>query len=166
MARRISDNKLTFVSRKEPVSHINRNALLALSFQTIDKQRQVDVFTNSTVLLAVFFQRRKLIFKDQLRIKQQTPDKRRLAVIYTAAGQKTQLVFVFLCKDIVRNRLISRQLGFEIHQKYPSRFFFSIDPESSWSIKRPSRSEVRAISISRTMAGRVSASDSNAAVSG
>jgi len=47
-----------------------------------------------------------------------------------------------------------------IHQKYPSRFFFSIEAFSSLSISRPWRSEVRALSISLTMASSVLAEDS------
>ena len=51
-------------------------------------------------------------------------------------------------------------------QKYPSRFFFSIEPASSLSIRRPCRSLVRASSISWMISGTVTAVDSCAAVSG
>ena len=37
-----------------------------------------------------------MIFKDQLGIEQQTANQRRLAIIYAAAGQKTQQVFVLV----------------------------------------------------------------------
>ncbi len=52
------------------------------------------------------------------------------------------------------------------HQKYPSCFFFSIDPEESKSITRPCRSEVVVRSISWITAVNVSASLSTAPVSG
>src|SRR4029079_5613203 len=51
-------------------------------------------------------------------------------------------------------------------QKYPSRFFCSIDPVSSWSITRPCRSEFRANSISSMIFGSVVALLSIAPVSG
>ena len=49
-----------------------------------------------------------------------------------------------------------------IHQKYPSRFFFSIEAVSSVSMRRPCRSETRAVSISATMSAIEAASDSMA----
>ena len=52
------------------------------------------------------------------------------------------------------------------HQKYPSCFFFSIEPAESWSMTRPCRSEVVVSNISWMIAVSVSASDSTAAVSG
>jgi len=52
------------------------------------------------------------------------------------------------------------------HQKYPSRFFCSIDPASSWSIMRPWRSLLRATSISWMISGSVVAVLSIAPVSG
>ena len=51
-------------------------------------------------------------------------------------------------------------------QKYPSRFFFSIDPVSSLSIRRPWRSEVLACIVSRTIFSNVEALLSMAPVKG
>ena len=58
------------------------------------------------------------------------------------------------------------EVGDVRHQKYPSCFFFSIEPLESWSITRPCRSEVRASSISWMIAVSVSAVLSTAPVSG
>ena len=52
------------------------------------------------------------------------------------------------------------------HQKYPSCFFFSIEPTVSLSISRPSRSEVRLACISMMISGRVAAVERIAPVSG
>ena len=111
---------------------------------------------------AVAFERGKLVLEDQLGVVQQASDQGRLAVIDGAAGQKAQQGFLFLIGQIgdhVAGNILD-------HQKYPSRFFFSIDPASSLSIMRPWRSEVLAVSISRTIACRSLASDSTAPVSG
>ena len=51
-------------------------------------------------------------------------------------------------------------------QKYPSRFFFSIDAAWSWSMRRPWRSLVLVISISWMISGNVVALDSTAPESG
>lgn len=51
-------------------------------------------------------------------------------------------------------------------QKYPSRFFFSIEPASSLSMSLPCRSLVRVTSISAMISGMVVAVDSWAAVNG
>jgi len=52
------------------------------------------------------------------------------------------------------------------HQKYPSRFFSSIEPSSSWSMARFSRSERRNETISSMILGTVSASERIAPVQG
>ena len=57
----------------------------------------------------------------------------------------------------------SREFG---HQKYPSRFFFSIEASWSWSISRPARSDTRVVRISATISSRLAAADSTAADSG
>lgn len=63
-------------------------------------------------------------------------------------------------------------ISFSIHpssfriQKYPSFFFCSIDPASSWSITRPCRSEFLARIISSMICGNVVALLSIAPVSG
>ena len=81
---------------------------------------------------------------------------------------------------VVRERFVERRAPFSlgegaaakklrcwsIHQKYPSRFFFSIEEASSESMRRPWRSEVVDLRISAMMSRSVSASDSIAPLSG
>src|SRR5208337_2049977 len=115
------------------------DALLALGLEAVDQQREVDVGPDRAVLFRVAFERRELIVVDQLLLVEQPADEGRLAVVDRAAGEQAQ----------------RRQRSFAIglrHQKYPSRFFFSIDADSSLSIRRPCRSEVVAARISSMIA--------------
>ena len=98
----------------------------------------------------------ELVVEDQFLFVKQSPDQRGLAVVNRAARQETE-------------RWKGRLGGLrerEIHQKYPSRFFFSIEAASSVSMRRPCRSEVLVLRISAMISWSVSASDSIAPVSG
>ncbi len=120
-------------------------------------------------LLRVALQRRQLVLEDLLGVGQQPPDQRRLAVVDRAAGEEPQQRLALLPGKIVAHAFGRRDALWHVvahGQKYPSRFFFSIEPASSRSISRPWRSEVLAVSISLTMPSSVSASDSMAPVSG
>jgi hypothetical protein len=95
---------------------------------------------------------------------QQAADQRALAVVDAAAGDEAEQAL-----RLVRGEVAEDVLGDPVRvgaQKYPSCFFFSIEPVWSWSITRPYRSEVRASSISLITSGSVSASLSIAPVSG
>ena len=104
----------------------------------------------------VALERRKLVVEDELLLVEHPPDEGRLAVVDRAAGEETQ--------EFGRAAGIER--ASRLHQKYPSRFFFSIEEASSVSMSRPWRSEVVALRISAMMSWSVSASDSIAPVSG
>src|SRR5690606_11690443 len=118
----------------------------------------------------IVLQRCQLVLEHEFCIVEQPADERRLAIIHRPARQKPQEGLVLLRGDIgpyIRRWRCTDRLGSDLqHQKYPSRFFFSIEPASSWSIRRPWRSDEGAISISATTSSSVSASDSAAAVSG
>ena len=119
------------------------------SFEAVDEQREIDVLAGRAVLAAVAPQGIELIFENELAVIQQAPDQRRLAIIDRAAREEAQ-----------------QALGLIGHQKYPSRFFFSIDAASSLSMRRPERSDVRAIIISSMMSSSVAAVLSIAADNG
>ena len=89
------------------------------------------------------------VYEDQPGLEQQAPDQRRLAVVDGAAGDEPQ------------QALLAQRA-----QKYPSCFFFSIEAAASWSITRPSRSDVRDARISSTISATVLAELSTAPVSG
>src|SRR6185312_6256326 len=132
---------------------VDRDALFAFGLEPVNEERVVDRLARRAEFLRVALERRKLIVEDELFFVEQPPDERGLAIIDRAAGEKTK-------------RREDRLINGDIHQKYPSRFFFSMEEASSESIKRPWRSEVVDLRISAMMSRSVSASDSIAPVSG
>ena len=128
---------------------VDRDALLALGRQPVQQQREVEVAVDGAVAPRVRLERRELVVEDQPGLEQQAPDQRRLAVVDGAAGDEAQ------------QALLARR-----GQKYPSCFFLSIEAAASWSITRPSRSEVRAERISSTISATVLAELSTPPVSG
>ena len=128
---------------------VDRDALLALGGQPVEQQREVEVAVDGAVAPGIGLQRGELVIEDQPGLEQQTPDQRRLAVVDRAA------------RDEAQQALLAQRA-----QKYPSCFFFSIDAAASWSITRPSRSEVREDRISSTISATVVAELSTAPVSG
>jgi hypothetical protein len=131
------------------VRDVDRDALLALGREPVEQQREVELAVDGAVAPRVGLQRRELVVEDQPGLEQQAPDQRRLAVVDGAAGDEAQ------------QALLAQRA-----QKYPSCFFFSIEAAASWSITRPSRSEVRDARISSTIAATVVAELSTAPVSG
>ena len=155
----IRDDEGTSGSGEEAVGHVDGDALLALRLQPVDQQRKIDILLDSAVALGVFGERHKLIFKDEFRVVQQPPDQGGFAVVDRSAGDEAE-------KILGRHAFHGRLSVSGKHQKYPSRFFFSIDDASSLSIRRPCRSDTRALRISATMSSSELASDSMAPVSG
>ena len=153
VAGRVGDDERAPRRGEIAVGDVDGDALLALGLEAVDQQREVDVGADRAVLLRVAFERRELVVEDQLLLVEQPADQGRLAVVDRAAGQQAQ----------GRQRVLAQG---RVHQKYPSRFFFSIDADSSLSISRPWRSEVVEACISAMIASSVSASDSIAPVSG
>ena len=149
MARRIGDDILALLAREIAVGDVDRDALLALGGQAVEQQREIELAVDGAGAPGVGLQRRLRGLEDQPRLVEQAPDQRRLAVVDGAAGDEPQ------------QALLAQRA-----QKYPSCFFFSIEAAASWSITRPSRSEVRDARISATMSSSVSASLSTAPVSG
>jgi len=126
---------------------------------------KVQVPTLGADLLGVGLQRRQLVLEQHLRLVQHAADQRALAVVDTAAGDEAQQALVLVGLQVLLD-VRRDQVGDVGHQKYPSCFFFSIEPVESWSITRPCRSDVVASSISWMMSVSVSASLSTAPVSG
>ena len=146
VAGRVGDDERALLGGEIAIGDVDGDALLALGLEPVDQQREVDVGAGGAVLARVLLQRGELIVEDQLLLVEQAADQRRLAVVDGAAGEEAQ--------------------GGKRHQKYPSRFFFSIEPASSVSISRPWRSEVVDAFISAMISSSVSASDSTAPDSG
>ena len=105
--------------REVAVGDVDGDALLALGLEPVDQQREIDVVADRAVLLRVALERRELVVEDRLLLVEQPADQRRLAVVDRAAGEEAQ------------RRALGAGDRVAGHQKYPSRFFFSIEPDSS-----------------------------------
>ena len=128
-----------------PVGDVDGDALLAFGLQAVHEERQVGIAPLGAVAARGPLDRRELVLEDRSALVEQPADQRALPVVHAAADH-----------EVERRR----------HQKYPSRFFASMDASPSWSISRPRRSERSAASVSASTASTVSASLSTAAVSG
>src|ERR1019366_2505156 len=140
VARGVGDDELAPRGGKVAVGHVDGDALFALGAQPVGEQREVQ----AAVCLSGFADAGELVFVDRLRIVQQAPDERGLAIVHAARGGEAQ----------------------QLAQKYPSRFLSSMEPSWSWSITRFSRSDRRNSLISAMIFGTVSASERIAPVHG
>ena len=147
MAWCIRDNESATRRGKIAIGDIDGDALFAFGFKTIHQQRQIHVGACRAVLAAIALERGELVRGNAGGVVKQAANERRLAIINTAAGEETQ----------------KRLAG---HQKYPSRFFFSMDAASSVSMRRPALSDSREVRISSMMSSSVAAVLSTAADSG
>ena len=92
MPRRVGDDESAARGREEPVSDVDRDALLALRLQAIDKQREIRHVAESAVLSTVARQGRQMVFRNDLGVEQQAADQGALAVVDAAAGDEPQHV--------------------------------------------------------------------------
>ena len=153
VAGRVGDDERALFGGEIAIGDVDGDALLAFGLEPVDQKRIVDRLACRAELLRVALERGKLVVEDELLLVQHPSDEGGLAVVDRAAGQETE-------------GRENRQINGDIHQKYPSRFFFSIEEASSESMRRPWRSEVVDLRISAMMSRSVSASDSIAPVSG
>src|SRR5438128_1385009 len=71
MTRRVRDNKVAPRSSKIAVRHIDRDALLALSLETIQQQGKIEILSRRSMTQRISRQRRKMIRGNQTRVIQQ-----------------------------------------------------------------------------------------------
>ena len=74
---------------------------------------------------------RDLVLVNRLRIMEQAANQRGLAIVDAARGGKSQKIFAEVLLKKLRQALFALDGGHSRHQKYPSRFFNSMDPSSS-----------------------------------
>ena len=146
MARRVGQDEAAAWGFEEAVGDVDGDALVAFGGEAIDQQRVVGAARHGAEADAVALQRRHHVVGDGAALEQQAADQGGLAVVHRAAGENAQ-----------------KGVG---HQKYPSRFFISIEESWSWSISRPARSDTRVVRISSTISSRLEAGESTAADSG
>ena len=132
MARRIGDDEFAARRREIAIGNVDGDLLLALGLEAVDQEREVELAVAARALrvaLGAF----QLILVDLRRIEEQPADQRALAVIDAAAGEKAQQGAVLfggepLLQPLFGGVLLAVHDAQTRHQKYPSCFFFSIDP--------------------------------------
>ncbi len=100
VAGRVRDDELALVGREEPVRHVDRDALLALSREPVDQQREIERPALRADLLRVRLERGELVLEDHLRVVEQPADQRRLAVVHAAAGDEPEQALVLVRLEI------------------------------------------------------------------
>jgi hypothetical protein len=139
-------------SGQTTMGDVDRHPLRALVLQPVDQKGRVGRVAHAAEPRGQPRDVGKLVLARRPAGDQQTPEQGRLAVIDRAADDDAQ----------GRPGLFLRRPD----QKYPSRFFLSMESPSSWSISRPARSERRAAASSAITASTVCACDRKAPVSG
>src|SRR4029079_1807122 len=132
------------------IGDVDRDPLLALGSEPVVEERQVDVAAAAP--LARRIDVLELVGHDLLRVEEQAPDERRLAVVDRAARDETQ--------ELARGGLAGEQLREvdRLHQKKPIRLRSSIAASETLSSARVSpRSVMRVAAISRTTSSIVAA---------
>ena len=102
---RVGEDELPPRGGEIAVGDVDRDPLLALGLQAVGEQREID--RPGGAVPRRLLDRVHLILVDRARVVQQPPDQRALPVVHAAGGADAQQ---------------------PRHQKYPSRFFSSIDP--------------------------------------
>ena len=82
--------------REEPIGDVDGYALLALGFETVDQQGEIDVVAGRSMLSGIALERGKLILENLPGVGKQASDQRRLAVVDRTAGQEAQKRFLLL----------------------------------------------------------------------
>ena len=90
VARRVGDDELAALGREEPVGDVDGDALLALGGEAVDEQREVELAALGADLLRVGLERGEVVLEHELRVVEQPPDERALAVVDAAAGDEAQ----------------------------------------------------------------------------
>ena len=88
--RRVRDDELPLLGREVSVRHVDRDSLFPLGSESVHQQGEVGLASLGSVLLAVALDGRELILVDPLRVVEQSPDERALAVVDAAAGEEAQ----------------------------------------------------------------------------
>src|SRR5690606_9635535 len=135
-------DELPLRRREVAVGDVDGDALLALGAQPVGQQRQVRLLEAHA--LAGVGHRLELVLEDRLRVVEQPPDERRLAVVDRAGGREPQ------------------QLA---HQKYPCRFRSSMAASEARSSARVAPRSVRRVAATSSITACTSAAvDSTAPV--
>ncbi len=84
---RIGDDELALGRREIAIRDVDRDALLALGFEPVRQQRQIDFIADSALVLSAR-NGGQLIRQQGLAVVQQTADQRAFAVVHTAVMKR------------------------------------------------------------------------------
>ena len=88
VAGRVGDDEGAPRRGEIAVGDVDGDALLALGFQAVEQQREIDIGADGAVLLGIAGERGQMIVEDQVLLVEQPADQRRFAVVDRAAGEK------------------------------------------------------------------------------
>src|SRR5580700_8116480 len=98
-----------------------------------------------------------MVVEYHMGLEEQPSDEGALAVVDTSTRDEPQQLLLLMDLQVGVDVGGDKRLLARGHQKYPSCFFFSMEPKASKSMIRPSRSDVVARSISWMTSGNVAA---------
>jgi hypothetical protein len=126
----VGDDEFARRGREVPVGHVDGDALLALGPEPVRDAREVQ-HARAPALGRVG----EVVVVDRVRVDQEPPDQRGLPVVHRADRDEAQQILLLVALEEREDVGVEHiRVG---HQKYPSRFFFSIEPSSSESMRRP-----------------------------
>ncbi len=127
VSRRVGDDDLAPARGEVAVGHVDGDALLALGAQAVGEEREVNLLARAGAL-----HRRHLVLEEAIALVEEPANQGGLPIIDGAHHhQPQQLLLGVLGEEALELFLVVLQLYGGGHQKYPSRFFSSIEPSSS-----------------------------------
>ena len=96
VARRVGDDELAALGRKEAVGDIDRDALLAFGAEAVEQQREIKRVALGAEAPRIAFECRELVVEQRLRLVQHAPDQGALAVVDAATGDEAQQALALL----------------------------------------------------------------------
>ncbi len=90
VARRIGDDEGAPRRREIAIGDVDGDALLALGFQAVEQQGEIDVRSVGAVFFRIAFECGQMIVENEILFVEQAADQGRFAVVDRPAGQKAQ----------------------------------------------------------------------------
>ena len=103
VARRVTDDELARGGGEVAIRHINGDPLFAFALEPINEQREVEFAGLGSHRFRVTRCSGKRVFVNHVRVVQESPNERALAIIDRTAGQKSQEFFRFVSREVAFN---------------------------------------------------------------
>jgi hypothetical protein len=82
------------------VGDVDRDPLLPLGRETVEEEREVELLALRSDPLRVRLERGQMVLEEQLRLVEQPPDQRALAVVDRAAGDEAEQALVLVRLEV------------------------------------------------------------------